>query len=59
MPKSRISRIIVFLALLTVALVLAIASTGDLIGGEGDGGGIIVEDDGGAFVIDREVHFGW
>ena len=61
MPKSRISRIIAFLALLTVALVLATVSVEGPIVGEGDGGSIIVEDDGGALIIDvrREVHFGW
>lgn len=61
MPKSRISRTIVFLALLTVALVLAMASIGEPIGGEGDGGGIVFEGDGGALIIDvrPELHFGW
>ena len=59
MQRSRISRIIAFLALLTVALALASLSVGDPI--VGDGGSIIVEDEGGALIIDvrREVHFGW
>jgi hypothetical protein len=53
MPKSRLSRVIALLALLTVALMLAIVSAGepgdDLTGGLADVG----------VKPNIELHFGW
>jgi hypothetical protein len=57
MPKSRLSRMIALLALLTVALMLAIASAGQ----PGDG---FTSGENGAGVqaglqLNIELHFGW
>jgi hypothetical protein len=53
MPKSRMSRMIALLALLTVALMLAIASAGD------PGDGFISGEGGAGFKPNIELHFGW
>jgi hypothetical protein len=53
MPKSRMSRLIALLALLTVALMLAIASAGD------PGDGFTSGEDGVGFQPKIELHFGW
>jgi hypothetical protein len=53
MPKSRMSRLIALLALLTVALMLAIASAGD------PGEGFTSGEDGVGFQPKIELHFGW
>lgn len=52
MPKSRLSRLIAFIALLTVALMLAIVSAGEP--GDPAGG---LEDVG--IKTNIELHFGW
>lgn len=53
MPKSRLSRLVALLALLTVALMLAIASVGE------PGDGLIRGPDDPSVKINIELHFGW
>lgn len=53
MPKSRLSRLIALLALLTVALMLAIASAGE------PGDGLTAGPDDRGIKVNVELHFGW